>query len=77
MNGPDIISIYRNQLGRHIAERDGVPELRPLVTTQWIAMSALQKAIRRGREELERYSRPRAVTDRLRGRVPTVRVGRA
>lgn len=52
MNGPDIISIYRNQLARGIAERDGVPELRPFKTTQWIAMSALQKAIRRGREDL-------------------------
>jgi hypothetical protein len=52
MNGPDIISIYRNQLASRVAERDNVPELRPLSTTTWIAMSALQKAIRRGREDL-------------------------
>ena len=52
MNGPEIISNFRNQLARDIAERDDVPELRPLTTTPWIAMSALQKAIRRGREDL-------------------------
>ncbi len=52
MNGPDIISIYRNQLARHIAKRDHVPELHPLATTPWIAMSLMQKAIRRGQEDL-------------------------
>jgi hypothetical protein len=52
MNGPDIIFHFRNQLARQIAERDGAPELRPLPTTPWIAMSALQKAIRRGHEDL-------------------------
>lgn len=52
MNGPDIIFHFRNQFARHIAERDGAPELRPLKTTPWIAMSLLQKAIRRGREDL-------------------------
>lgn len=52
MNGPDILAHYRNQLARKIAERDIVPELGPLRCSVWIAMSALQKAIRRGHEDL-------------------------
>lgn len=52
MNGPEIIAHFHHQLARHIAQRDRAPELRPLATTPWIAMSLLQKAIRRGREDL-------------------------
>jgi hypothetical protein len=54
MNGPDIIFHFRNQLARHIAERDGLPEFRPLATTPWIAMSLMQKAVRRGQEAFAR-----------------------
>lgn len=52
MNGPEVLSNFRNHLARQIAVRDNLPELRPLATTPWIAMSLLQKAIRRGREDL-------------------------
>jgi hypothetical protein len=52
MNGPEVLSNFRCQLARQIEVRDNLPELRPLATTTWIAISTLQKAIRRGREDL-------------------------
>ncbi len=51
MNGPEILAHHRNRLARKIAERESVPELRPLRCSIWVAMSALQKAVRRGHED--------------------------
>ncbi|MFT4095753.1 MAG: hypothetical protein QM651_01430 [Rhodoblastus sp.] len=50
MNGPDILAHHRNRLARKIAEREHRPDLDPLPASPWVAMSVLQKAIRRGRE---------------------------
>jgi hypothetical protein len=52
MNGPEILRIIRHDLQRAIARRDRPPILRPLDVSPWLAMSVLQKAIRRGREDL-------------------------
>lgn len=52
MNGPDIIFHFRNQLAQRIIERDCLPDLQPLAISPWLGMSLLQKAIRRGREDL-------------------------
>ena len=52
MNGPIIIQDYHGQLARLLVERDAPPEPRPLAISSWLAMSVLQKAIRRGREDL-------------------------
>jgi hypothetical protein len=52
VNGHEIITDFRHQLAQRIARRDGVPRLQPLATTPWVAMSLIQKAVRRGREDL-------------------------
>lgn len=52
MNGPEVITSYRHQLAGHIAGRDAIPKLQQLPISPWQAMSLLQKAIRRGREDL-------------------------
>jgi hypothetical protein len=52
MNEPELLAHHRNQLARKIAERERVPDLAPLPVSVWVAMSALQKAIRRGREDI-------------------------
>ncbi len=52
MNGPDILSISREELASAIAARkDDIPQYSPLKISPWLAMSLLQKAIRRGRED--------------------------
>lgn len=48
MPNPDILSQYIGQLVGLIAAREAPPKPRPYNTTPWIAMSALQKAVRRG-----------------------------
>jgi hypothetical protein len=52
MNGPEILHLIRHDLQRAIACRGRPPTLRPLDISPWLAMSVLQKAIRRGREDL-------------------------
>lgn len=53
MIDPDIIlKDLRTQLARRIAARPHIPRFEPLPITPWIAMSLMQKAIRRGRAQL-------------------------
>ena len=53
MNGNHILDLYRSQLAKHILEKDtNSPKPNPLDISPWLAMSLLQKAIRRGREGL-------------------------
>jgi hypothetical protein len=49
MNKADILSIVREQLSDAICQ-DQYPICHPLKVSPWIAMSLLQKAIRRGQE---------------------------
>ena len=52
MNGPEILHLIRHDLQRAVA-RQGKPSTpRPMDASPWLAMSALQKATRRGREDL-------------------------
>lgn len=48
----DILAEFRSQLAMRVAARLRIPPCEPLPTTPWIAMSLLQKAIRRGRTDL-------------------------
>lgn len=48
----DVLLSFRERLVYRIAQRDKAPTFEPLATTPWIAMSILQKGIRRGRKEL-------------------------
>ena len=52
MNGPEILHLIRHDLQRAIARQGTPPTPQPLDTSPWVAMSAMQKAIRRGREDL-------------------------
>jgi len=53
MNGNHILELYRNQLAEEILERgNDLPRFDPLNISPWLAMSAMQKAIRRGRANL-------------------------
>jgi hypothetical protein len=52
MNGPEVISHFRNQLACRIAERGSAPPIAPINASPWVAMSLLQKATRRGRDDL-------------------------
>ena len=52
MNGPEILHLIRHDLQRAVAGRGKPPIPRPLDVSPWLAMSILQKAIRRGREDL-------------------------
>jgi len=52
VNSQEILHHFRHQLARRIAEREQVPQLQPLPVSTWLAASLLQKAVRRGREEL-------------------------
>ncbi len=56
MNGPEVISHFRNQLACSIAKRDGIPHIAPIDASPWVGMSLLQKAIRRGREGLASHA---------------------
>lgn len=48
----DQVSRFRADLMRRIAEQEHVPEGQPLPTSPWLAMSMLQKGVRRGRADL-------------------------
>ena len=52
MNGPEILHLIRNDLQHAVARQGKPPTPRPMDASPWVAMSAMQKAIRRGREDL-------------------------
>jgi hypothetical protein len=52
VNGPEILHLIRDDLQRAVAERGEPPTPEPMDASPWVAMSAMQKAIRRGREDL-------------------------
>ena len=53
MNGPEILHLIRHDLQRAVArQRRSRRPLDPCDVSPWLAMSILQKAIRRGREDL-------------------------
>jgi len=52
VDGPEILQLIRHDLQRAVARRGEPPIPRPLDVSPWLAMSILQKAIRRGREDL-------------------------
>ena len=52
MNGPEILRLIRHDLQRAVAERGELPTPQPMAASPWVAMSDMQKAIRRGREDL-------------------------
>jgi hypothetical protein len=52
MNGPEILHLIRHDLHRAVARQGKPPAPRPIDASAWVAMSAMQKAIRRGREDL-------------------------
>ena len=52
MNGPEILHLIRNDLQHAVARQGEPPTPRPMDASPWVAMSAMQKAIRRGREDL-------------------------
>ncbi|RBP78013.1 hypothetical protein DFO80_1519 [Rhodobacter sp. 140A] len=52
MTEPDPLDRFSNDLVRRLAARDHVPEGQPTTFSPWGAMSLLQKAVRRGRNDL-------------------------
>jgi hypothetical protein len=52
VNGPEILHLIRHDLQRAIAPQPKPPTPRPMDASPWLAISAMQKAIRRGREDL-------------------------
>jgi replication-associated recombination protein RarA len=52
MNAPEILHLIRQDLQRAVAGRGEPPIPQPMEGTPWLAMSAMQKAVRRGREDL-------------------------
>jgi hypothetical protein len=52
MNGPELLTCIRDQLADAVAERGDPPPAVPLNISLWVAMSLLQKAIRRGHDDL-------------------------
>src|SRR5260221_2191037 len=54
MDDPEILAWYREKLVVCVCTRSGQPEFQPLNISPWLAMSPLQKAIRRGNGALAR-----------------------
>jgi hypothetical protein len=52
MNGPEILHLMRHDLQGAVARQGKPPTPQPMDASPWVAMSVLQKAIRRGREDL-------------------------
>jgi hypothetical protein len=52
VNGPEILHLIRHDLQSSVARQGEPPTTRPMDASPWVAMSAMQKAIRRGREDL-------------------------
>jgi hypothetical protein len=72
MNGPEILHLIRNDLQYAVARQGEPPTPRPMDASLWVAMSAMQKAIRRGREDLALSAAatlPRDAPDKLWRRV--------
>lgn len=52
MNSTDVLHFHRDRLAQLLAQHIDVPDLQPLSISPWLAMSLLQKAVRRGRGDL-------------------------
>lgn len=52
MTEPDHLARFSTDLVCRLAARDHVPERQPTTLSPWVAMSLLQKAVRRGRSDL-------------------------
>jgi hypothetical protein len=52
VNGPEILHLIRHDLQRAVAARGEPPTPQPMNASPWVAMSTMQKAIRRGRADL-------------------------
>jgi hypothetical protein len=52
VNGPEILQIIGHDLQRAVAGRGKPPTARPIGVSPWLAMSIMQKAVRREREDL-------------------------
>jgi hypothetical protein len=52
MNEPEIQHLIENDLRRAVGRHGAPPQADPLQVSPWVAMSLLQKAIRRGQEDL-------------------------
>jgi replication-associated recombination protein RarA len=52
VNGPEILHLIRHDLQGAVARQPKPPTPRPMHASPWVAMSVLQKGIRRGREDL-------------------------
>ena len=52
MNGPEILHLIRRDLQGAVARQGKPPTPQPIDASPWVAMSAMQKAIRRRNEEL-------------------------
>ena len=52
MNGPEILHVIRDELQQAVGLRGRPPAPRSINASPWVAMSTMQKAIRRGREDL-------------------------
>jgi hypothetical protein len=52
MNGPETLHLIRRDLQRAVARRGEPTAPQPMNASPWVAMSTMQKAIRRGREDL-------------------------
>ncbi len=63
MNSPEIIADFRNQLARSIAARAKIPSFDPLPADPWLAMAALQKSVRRGRQDIALRAAARLLID--------------
>ena len=54
MNGPEIQHLIKNDLTRGVSRCGAPPHPDPVPVSPWVAMSLLQKATRRGRQDLAR-----------------------
>jgi MgsA AAA+ ATPase C terminal len=52
MNGPEILHLIRHELQGALARRGKPPTPQPMEASPWLAMSTLQKSVRRRREDL-------------------------
>src|ERR1700679_1561001 len=52
VNGPEILHLIWHHLQGAVARQGKPPTPQPMDVSPWVAMSTMQKAIRRGREDL-------------------------
>jgi hypothetical protein len=52
VNGPEILHLIRHELQDAVGRRGTPAAPRPMHASPWVAMAVLQKAIRRGHEDL-------------------------